>query len=108
MIHCFQDLRYALRQLRKSPGFTITAVFTLAMAIGANTVVFAVLNGLILKPLNVPQPESLYSIQHATHSLQRTKHSGAVLSMALLGLIATWIPARRALSVEPMMLLREE
>jgi hypothetical protein len=61
-----QDLRYALRQLRKSPPFTISAVLTPAMAIGANVVVFSVINGLILRPLNVPQPESLYSLQHTS------------------------------------------
>ena len=65
MISWLQDLRYALRQLRKSPGFTVTAVLTLAMAIGANAVVFSVLNGLILRPLNVPGSESLYSIEQA-------------------------------------------
>ena len=60
-----QDLRFSLRVLRKSPGFTSIAVATLALAIGANAVVFGVLNGLILRPLNVPNAESLYGIEHA-------------------------------------------
>jgi predicted permease len=59
-----RDLRLAIRMLRKSPGFTVVAVLTLAMAIGANAVVFGVLNALILNPLHVPQAESLYGIQH--------------------------------------------
>jgi hypothetical protein len=59
------DLRYAVRQLRKSPGFTFTAVLTLAMAIGANAVVFSVMNGLILRPLQIPHSESLYVIERA-------------------------------------------
>jgi len=62
----WQDLRFAARMLRKNPGFTAVAVLTLAVAIGANAVVFSVMNGLILRALDVPQPESLYTIEHGT------------------------------------------
>jgi macrolide transport system ATP-binding/permease protein len=57
------DVRFALRQFPRSPGFAFAAMVTLALAIGANAVVFAVLNGLFLRPLNVPHGQSLYAIQ---------------------------------------------
>ena len=63
MTSWLHDLHYAIRQLRKSLGFTLTAVLTLALAIGANAVVFSVLNGLILRPLSVPDGKSLYAVQ---------------------------------------------
>jgi predicted permease len=57
-----RDLRYALRQLRRSPGFTLTAILTLALGIGANVVVFGVLNAILLHPLNIPAADRLIQI----------------------------------------------
>jgi len=64
------DLRFASRQLRKSPGFAVTAILTLAVGIGANAVVFSVMNALVLRPVNVPRAQNLYMVQRFQYPSQ--------------------------------------
>ena len=58
------DLRFSLRVLRKSPGFVVAAIVTLALAVSANAVVFGIMDALVLRPLPVPDARGLWAIEH--------------------------------------------
>jgi putative ABC transport system permease protein len=62
MGNLFRDLQYVLRSLRANPGFTVIAVLTLALGIGANTAIFSVINAVLLKPLSFPEPDRMVNL----------------------------------------------
>jgi hypothetical protein len=63
------DTKYTLRRLRRAPLFTAIALITLAIAIGANTVIFSVVNGVLLKPLSYPNPDRLIAVDHLSQQM---------------------------------------
>src|SRR5437763_15975366 len=72
-----QDVRFALRSLRKSPGFTAAAVLALTVGIGASTSIFSVLDGVLFRPLAFPESERLMRIYQSPPGLERNQWSPA-------------------------------
>src|SRR6202163_3633562 len=63
-----KDTRYALRTFRRKPGFTVIALLILSLGIGATTVMFAVINSVLLRPLSYPEPDRLVSLRGVTEA----------------------------------------
>ena len=86
-----------LRRFSRAPMFTATVLLTLAIGIGANTAVFSVVNGVLLKPLPYPRAEELLAIWHSAPGIVGFKE-GTVVSAVLLAaaMVASYLPARRA------------
>lgn len=96
-----QDVRYAVRQWRNAPAFALTVVAVLALGLGANTAVFTLLSGILLRPLPYAKPDGVRAHDAVTFA-------AVTVVLAASSFFAAWLPARRAAAVDPILALRSE
>jgi putative ABC transport system permease protein len=116
----WQNLRYSGRMLRKKPGFTLVAVLTLALGIGATTAIFSVVYATLFEPLPYPKPDQLVMVWSKVNQTRNSVSAGDYLKWRTIqsnlygvvllaaALLACYFPARRAARVDPLVALREE
>jgi ABC-type antimicrobial peptide transport system permease subunit len=96
-----QDLRYAVRWLARNPGFAAVAILTVALGIGTVTTIFSIFDAAVLRPL-------LSSLLFGIASSDAPTYGALSLALFLVAAAACWLPARRAMRVDPAVTLRTE
>jgi ABC-type antimicrobial peptide transport system permease subunit len=94
----WQDLRFGARSLLRNPAVAALGLLTLALGIGANTAIFSIVDGVLLKPLPFLQPERIVPFTYAL----------VLFVLVAVALFANWLPARRATHADPLAALRSQ